>query len=55
MNECEGNCYECICQKCEGNCAMQCLIDSRPEKIAKIDDGETHVVECYEFKQFIDC
>lgn len=48
---CEGNCYECICQECEGNCAMNCLIDSSPEKIAQMDDDETHVVECFEFDQ----
>lgn len=51
---CEGSCHECICQNCEGNCAMNCLIDSYPEKIAKMNDEEDYVVECMEFDQFIE-
>ena len=51
---CEGNCYECICQECEGNCAMHCLTQSCSEKIAKMDDDETHVMECCEFEQMTD-
>ena len=48
---CYGTCYKCICQECEGNCAMNCLIDSKPEKIAQMTNDEEYVVCCSEFKQ----
>lgn len=48
---CYGTCYKCICQECEGNCAMNCLIDSKPEKIAQMTNDEEYVVCCREFKQ----
>ena len=48
---CEGKCYKCVCQECEGNCAMNCLIQSHPEKTATMNCDETHVVQCCEFEQ----
>lgn len=48
---CYGTCCKCICQECEGNCAMNCLIDSKPEKIAQMTNDEEYVVCCSEFKQ----
>lgn len=47
---CGGKCWECICQECNGNCAMDCLVDSNSEKNARMYDVETHVVECCLFE-----
>lgn len=51
---CEGACYKCICQECEGYCAKNCLIDSSPEKIALITNDEEYVASCSEFVQIVE-
>ena len=51
---CAGDCYKCICQECNGNCAMNCLITCNTEENAKMTDNETHIVECDEFDRYIE-
>lgn len=51
---CEGTCYKCICQECEGNCAMHCIIDSSPEQIAQMTNDEEYVACCSEFEQIVE-
>lgn len=48
---CDGSCYECECQRCEGSCALRCGVTSYPEENAVVNDVEEkgHVIDCTEY------
>jgi len=43
---CGGTCYKCICQECEGNCAMHCSLTNNTEEYVLMSDDEEYAASC---------